>query len=58
MGFRLLSTRVFGDALAALAGEHADTVMAARTPARQAVPTTFGARAAGRGETVHSEETS
>ena len=32
-----------GDALAARIEEHADTVMAARTHAQQAVPTTFGA---------------
>ncbi|WP_375477051.1 lyase family protein [uncultured Jatrophihabitans sp.] len=32
-----------GDALAARVEEHADTVMAARTHAQQAVPTTFGA---------------
>jgi 3-carboxy-cis,cis-muconate cycloisomerase len=34
-------------ACAGLAGEHRDTVMAARTILQQAVPTTFGARAAG-----------
>jgi 3-carboxy-cis,cis-muconate cycloisomerase len=32
-----------GDALAARVAEHAETVMAARTHAQQAVPTTFGA---------------
>lgn len=32
-----------GDALAGRVAEHADTVMAARTHAQQAVPTTFGA---------------
>jgi 3-carboxy-cis,cis-muconate cycloisomerase len=36
----------FGDALAMLATEHADLVMAARTHAQQAVPTTFGAKVA------------
>ncbi|GAA2809903.1 lyase family protein [Kitasatospora paracochleata] len=35
------------DALAALAEEHRDTVMAGRTLALQAVPTTFGLKAAG-----------
>jgi 3-carboxy-cis,cis-muconate cycloisomerase len=45
---RLLDlAHVFGAALAALAGEHADTVMAARTHAQQAVPTTFGAKIGG-----------
>ncbi|TDE16105.1 3-carboxy-cis,cis-muconate cycloisomerase [Jiangella asiatica] len=38
--------REFGDALAALAGRHRSTVMAARTHAQQAVPTTFGAKIA------------
>jgi adenylosuccinate lyase len=32
-----------GDAIAARVSEHADTAMAARTHAQQAVPTTFGA---------------
>ena len=36
----------FGDALAALTRGHAGTVMAARTHAQQAVPTTFGAKTA------------
>ncbi|GAA4490385.1 adenylosuccinate lyase [Actinoallomurus oryzae] len=36
----------FGDALARLVEEHADTVIAARTHAQQAVPTTFGAKIA------------
>ncbi|MCW2878251.1 MAG: 3-carboxy-cis,cis-muconate cycloisomerase, partial [Sphaerisporangium sp.] len=36
----------FGDALAGLVEEHAGTVIAARTHAQQAVPTTFGAKAA------------
>jgi 3-carboxy-cis,cis-muconate cycloisomerase len=36
----------FGDALATLTRTHAGTVMAARTHAQQAVPTTFGAKAA------------
>ncbi|GAA5071810.1 3-carboxy-cis,cis-muconate cycloisomerase [Thermocatellispora tengchongensis] len=36
----------FGDALARLVEEHADTVIAARTHAQQAVPTTFGAKMA------------
>jgi 3-carboxy-cis,cis-muconate cycloisomerase len=40
-------TQNFGDALARLAAEHAGTVMAARTHAQQAVPTTFGAKLAG-----------
>ena len=37
----------FGDALAALAATHADVVIAGRTHALQAVPTTFGAKMAG-----------
>ena len=37
----------FGDAVAALASAHVDTVTAARTHALQAVPTTFGAKMAG-----------
>ena len=36
----------FGDAIAQLAERHAATVMAARTHAQQAVPTTFGAKLA------------
>ena len=36
----------FGDALARLVEEHAGTVIAARTHAQQAVPTTFGAKIA------------
>jgi 3-carboxy-cis,cis-muconate cycloisomerase len=36
----------FGDALARLAAEHAGTVIAGRTHALQAVPTTFGAKLA------------
>jgi 3-carboxy-cis,cis-muconate cycloisomerase len=36
----------FGDALAHLAEEHTDTVIAGRTHALQAVPTTFGAKLA------------
>ncbi len=36
----------FGDALARLVEEHASTVMAARTHAQHAVPTTFGAKTA------------
>ncbi|GAA3978766.1 adenylosuccinate lyase [Actinomadura viridis] len=36
----------FGDALAALTGDHAEVVVAARTHAQQAVPTTFGAKTA------------
>ncbi|MBB2913653.1 3-carboxy-cis,cis-muconate cycloisomerase [Streptosporangium becharense] len=36
----------FGDALARLVEEHAGTVVAARTHAQQAVPTTFGAKLA------------
>jgi 3-carboxy-cis,cis-muconate cycloisomerase len=36
----------FGDALAALAQRHVDTVLAGRTHALQAVPTTFGAKLA------------
>lgn len=36
----------FGDALARLTEEHVDTVIAARTHAQQAVPTTFGAKLA------------
>ena len=36
----------FGDAIARLAERHAGTVMAARTHAQQAVPTTFGAKLA------------
>jgi 3-carboxy-cis,cis-muconate cycloisomerase len=40
-----LATR-FGDALAELAVEHSDLVMAARTHGQQAVPTTFGAKVA------------
>jgi 3-carboxy-cis,cis-muconate cycloisomerase len=39
--------RIFGDALSLLATEHAGTVMAARTHAQQAVPTTFGAKLGG-----------
>jgi 3-carboxy-cis,cis-muconate cycloisomerase len=38
--------RRFGDALAHLVEAHAGTVMAARTHAQQAVPTTFGAKMA------------
>jgi 3-carboxy-cis,cis-muconate cycloisomerase len=37
----------FGDAIAALATTHADVVVAGRTHALQAVPTTFGAKMAG-----------
>ncbi|MGW6774729.1 class-II fumarase/aspartase family protein [Streptomyces sp. NPDC055037] len=37
----------FGDAIATLATAHADTVIAGRTHALQAVPTTFGAKMAG-----------
>jgi len=37
----------FGDAMAALAGSHVRTVIAGRTHAQQAVPTTFGAKVAG-----------
>ncbi|MEU1942011.1 adenylosuccinate lyase family protein [Streptomyces sp. NPDC059474] len=37
----------FGDAIATLATTHADTVIAGRTHALQAVPTTFGAKMAG-----------
>ncbi|MFG1703311.1 lyase family protein [Nonomuraea sp. M3C6] len=36
----------FGDALARMVAEHAGTVIAARTHAQQAVPTTFGAKMA------------
>ncbi|WP_237107611.1 adenylosuccinate lyase family protein [Nonomuraea sp. MG754425] len=36
----------FGDAVARLVAEHAGTVIAARTHAQQAVPTTFGAKMA------------
>jgi 3-carboxy-cis,cis-muconate cycloisomerase len=36
----------FGDAMAELAEEHADTVLAGRTHAMHAVPTTFGAKLA------------
>lgn len=44
---RLLELAVgFGDGLARLAREHAGSVMPARTHAQQAVPTTFGAKAA------------
>lgn len=44
---RLIELAVgFGDALEALVRQHADTVMAARTHAQQAVPTTFGAKVA------------
>jgi 3-carboxy-cis,cis-muconate cycloisomerase len=44
---RLLALALsFGDALAARAAEHRTTVMAARTHAQQAVPTTFGAKVA------------
>ncbi|MEV1065362.1 lyase family protein [Streptomyces sp. NPDC050263] len=39
--------RATADALAGLAEEHRDTVMAGRTLALQAVPTTFGLKAAG-----------
>ncbi|MEV4570580.1 adenylosuccinate lyase family protein [Nonomuraea sp. NPDC049419] len=38
--------RRFGDAVARLVEEHAGTVIAARTHAQQAVPTTFGAKMA------------
>lgn len=38
---------VAGDAAARLAAEHRETVMAGRTLLQQALPTTFGARAAG-----------
>jgi 3-carboxy-cis,cis-muconate cycloisomerase len=44
---RLIELAVgFGDALATLTREHAGAVMAARTHAQQAVPTTFGAKSA------------
>ncbi|TDC58498.1 adenylosuccinate lyase family protein [Actinomadura sp. KC345] len=44
---RLIELAVaFGDGLAALTGAHAKVVMAARTHAQQAVPTTFGAKTA------------
>ncbi|MER7504483.1 lyase family protein [Nonomuraea pusilla] len=39
-------TGAFGDAVARLVEEHAGTVVAARTHAQQAVPTTFGAKLA------------
>jgi 3-carboxy-cis,cis-muconate cycloisomerase len=39
-------TEALGDALAARAEAHADTVMAGRTHGQQAVPTTFGAKLA------------
>jgi len=44
----ILETRLIalGDAIAALALAHADTVQAARTHGQQAVPTTFGAKLA------------
>jgi 3-carboxy-cis,cis-muconate cycloisomerase len=38
--------QAFGDAIAELAERHTQTVMAARTHAQQAVPTTFGAKLA------------
>lgn len=44
---RLIELTVqLGDALAVLVEQHADTVMAGRTHAQQAVPTTFGAKCA------------
>ncbi len=46
-GDRLVDLLVsFGSALASLTEDHAGTVMAARTHAQQAVPTTFGAKLA------------
>ncbi|GGV18674.1 adenylosuccinate lyase [Actinomadura cremea] len=46
-GDRLIELAVrFGDGLAALTGANAKVVMAARTHAQQAVPTTFGAKTA------------
>lgn len=47
-GLRLIElVDAFGDALAALVERHEHTVMAGRTHAQQAVPTTFGAKCAG-----------
>ena len=47
-GVRLLElVDAFGDAVAALVEQHEHTVMAGRTHAQQAVPTTFGAKCAG-----------
>ncbi|GAA1550645.1 adenylosuccinate lyase [Kribbella sancticallisti] len=47
-GTRLIElTVILGDALSGLAAEHEKTVIAARTHAQQAVPTTFGAKIGG-----------
>lgn len=47
-GVRLVElVDAFGDAVAALVEQHEHTVMAGRTHAQQAVPTTFGAKCAG-----------
>ncbi len=43
----LVDLRLAGDAASRLAVEHRDTVMAARTLLQQALPTTFGLKAAG-----------
>ena len=42
----IVLTLNFGDSLSRLTSAHAETVMAARTHAQQAVPTTFGAKCA------------
>ncbi|MFD6420504.1 lyase family protein [Streptomyces sp. NPDC060198] len=47
LGIVVGDLRATADALAALAERHRDTVMAGRTLALQAVPTTFGLKAAG-----------